>query len=197
MSARAKATPDEAILPFQLHRANMRGRCVRLDTTLRDILAQHRYPPAVSSLVAESVILTALIGQAIELRWKFSLQVRGDGPIKLIATDYYAPEEASKPARMRAYAGFDAGDVASARQAPFEMLGKGVVGVSIDQGKGMMPYQGITPLTGSSLADCVETYFAQSEQLATRFAVQTAEAQVPGKAMHWRAGGIMIQQLPS
>ena len=55
-------TPDDAILPFQLNRSQMRGRVVRLDATLQAILDQHRYPAAVSGLVAEAVLLTALIG---------------------------------------------------------------------------------------------------------------------------------------
>lgn len=189
-------TPDDAILPFRLGRANMRGRVVRLDGTLGTILGQHRYPAPVAALVAEAVIVTALVGQAVKLRWRFSLQVRGEGAVRLIATDYFAPERAGEPARIRAYAGFDRGDVASARLKPFELLGQAAFGVTIDQGPGMRPYQGITPLAGGSLAACAETYFAQSEQLATRFAVVGAEAQEPGGAPRWRAGGMMIQQMP-
>jgi len=60
------STPDDAILPFRLGRSNMRGRVVRLDATLQTILGQHRYPTPVSALVAEAVLLTALIGQAGE-----------------------------------------------------------------------------------------------------------------------------------
>lgn len=190
-------TPDDTILPFHLERAGMRGRVVRLDATLQAILSQHRYPTAVSALVAEAALLTALIGQAVKLRWRFSLQIRGDGPVRLIATDYFAPTRDGEPGRLRAYAGFDAGDVASSRATPFQMLGKGVIGVTVDQGAGMRPYQGITPLTGGSIAACAETYFAQSEQLATRFAVLGAEVQEPGSDPHWRAGGVMIQQLPT
>jgi molecular chaperone Hsp33 len=189
-------TPDDAILPFRLGRANMRGRVVRLDRTLGTILGQHRYPAPVAALVAEAVVLTALVGQAVKLRWRFSLQVRGEGAVRLIATDYFAPEQAGEPARIRAYAGFDRGDVASSRLSPFELLGRGAFGVTIDQGPGMRPYQGITPLSGGSLAACAETYFAQSEQLATRFALVGAEAQQPGGPPHWRAGGLMIQQMP-
>jgi molecular chaperone Hsp33 len=189
-------TPDDAILPFSLDRANMRGRVVRLDKTLQQILDQHRYPVAVSALVAEAVVLTALIGQAVKLRWKFSLQIRGEGAVRLIATDYFAPEAEGKPARLRAYAGFDAGEVVSSRLTPFELLGKGVFGVTIDQGAGMTPYQGITPLAGGTLSACAETYFAQSEQLATRLITLSAEAQEPGEDAYWRAGGLMIQQMP-
>ncbi|MEM7507108.1 MAG: Hsp33 family molecular chaperone HslO [Pseudomonadota bacterium] len=188
-------TGDDSILPFQLDRAQMRGRVVRLDQTLDLILEQHRYPPAVSALVAEAALITALIGSTMKLKWRFSIQVRGEGAVRLIATDYYAPEQPGQPGRLRAYASFDAGDVASSRATPFALLGQGVFGVTIDQGPGMAPYQGITPLTGTTLGHCAEAYFAQSEQIATRFATLSAHAQVPGEEMHWRAGGIMIQQL--
>lgn len=192
----ASAPGDDSILPFFLKGADIRGRFVRLDRTLDTILGQHRYPQAVSALVAEAALLTALIGQAVKLRWRFSIQVRGDGPVRLIATDYFAPEAAGEPATIRAYAGFDRGDVASFRGAPFDLLGKGVFGVTIDQGPDMTPYQGITPLAGGALAACAETYFAQSEQLATRFVILSAEAQSAGHEPGWRGAGLMVQQMP-
>jgi molecular chaperone Hsp33 len=187
---------DDTILPFWLERSNMRGRVARIDQTLDQILGQHSYPMPVSSLVADAVMLTALIGQTVQLGWKFSLQIRGKGPVRLIATDYYAPEEEGQPARTRAYAAFDTDEVGSSQLEPFELLGTGVFAVTIDQGPDMQPYQGMTPLTGGSLAACAETYFAQSEQIATRFHAQTALAEMPGRAAHWRAGGIMLQQMP-
>ncbi|MEM7670228.1 MAG: Hsp33 family molecular chaperone HslO [Pseudomonadota bacterium] len=188
-------TGDDSILPFQLDRAQMRGRVVRLDATLDQILEQHRYPPAVSALVAEAALITALIGSTMKLKWRFSIQIRGEGAVRLIATDYFAPEAEGEPARIRAYASFDAGEVVSSRRTPFRLLGRGVFGVTIDQGPGTTPYQGITPLTGNKLGDCAEAYFAQSEQIATRFNTLSAHAQEPGKTMQWRAGGLMIQQL--
>jgi len=187
---------DDTILPFRLDRSNMRGRVARVDRTLDRILEQHRYPAPVSALVADAVMLTALIGQAVKIRWKFSLQIRGDGPVRLIATDYFAPKEAGQPARMRAYAAFDMGEVASSRTEPFGMLGAGVFGVTIDQGPDMRPYQGVTPLAGGTLAACAETYFAQSEQIATCFHALAARSEMPGRAAHWRAGGLMLQQMP-
>ncbi|MCL5777754.1 Hsp33 family molecular chaperone HslO [Limibaculum sp. FT325] len=187
---------DDTILPFGLDRSAMRGRVARLDGTLDRILTGHNYPAPVAALVAEAVVLTALIGQAVKLRWKFSLQIRAEGAIRLVATDYFAPERPGEPARMRAYAGFDPEGV-TADGAPFGLLGAGVFGVTIDQGADMRPYQGITPLTGGSLSACAETYFAQSEQLATRFHVEAAEEVGPGGARAWRAGGLMLQQLPS
>jgi len=184
---------DDVVLPFQLDRSDIRGRVARLDQTIDKILTQHDYPPAVQSLVAEAVLLTALVGQTIKLRWKLSLQVRGDGPIRLIATDYFGPTEDGEPAKLRAYASF-ADDVPGTGR-PFDLLGEGLFGVTIDQGEDMTPYQGITPLGTTSLADCASTYFAQSEQLPTRFVLGAALSETPGETPGWRAGGVMIQHL--
>ncbi len=186
---------DDTVLPFQLDRSDIRGRVVRLDTALERVLARHNYPPAVEALIAEAALLTAMIGQTIKLRWRLSLQIRGDGPIRLIATDYYAPEAEGKPARIRAYASFDA-DRLSAQTPPFPQIGKGYFAILIDQGRSMTPYQGITPITGASLADCAQTYFEQSEQLPTRFALGYGRTILPGQAEKWRAGGVMLQHMP-
>ena len=136
---------DDTVLPFQLDLADIRGRVARLDGTLDAILAQHDYPPAIEALVAETALLTALIGQTIKLRWKLSLQVRGDGPARLIATDYYAPQAEGEPGRIRAYASFDA-DRLDPNAAPFDQIGQGYFAVLIDQGQGTEPYQGILSL---------------------------------------------------
>ncbi len=186
---------DDTVLPFQLDAADIRGRVARLDGVLEQVLAQHDYPAAIESLVAEMALLTALIGQTVKLRWKLSLQVRGNGPARLIATDYYAPTEDGGPARIRAYASFDA-DRLEGAAIPFDLIGKGYFAILIDQGEGTTPYQGITPIAGGSLANCAETYFAQSEQLPTRFALSYGRSTLPGRAEHWRAGGIMLQHMP-
>ncbi|WOI55962.1 Hsp33 family molecular chaperone HslO [Palleronia sp. LCG004] len=186
---------DDTVLPFQLDASDIRGRVGRLDTTLQQVLSQHDYPPEIEALVAEATLLTALIGQTIKLRWKLSLQVRGDGPARLIATDYYAPGDDGTPARIRAYASYDADRLESGVD-PFTQIGKGYFAVLMDQGDGTHPYQGITPVAGGSLSSCAETYFAQSEQLPSRFALSFGQAQSPGEGSQWRAGGIMLQHMP-
>ncbi|RID90804.1 Hsp33 family molecular chaperone HslO [Gemmobacter lutimaris] len=186
---------DDTVLPFQLDLSDIRGRIARLDGVLDQVLKQHAYPPQIEALVSEATLLTALIGQTIKLRWRLSLQIRGTGAVKMVATDYYGPTEGGEPARLRAYADFDPDHLPEVER-PFDLLGEGYFVIVIDQGQGMTPYQGITPLTGNSLADCAQTYFAQSEQLPTRFALTYGQVQMPGSAPHWRAGGVMIQHMP-
>ncbi len=196
MSLAGRIAWDDTVLPFQLDRADIRGRVGRLDSVLETILGQHDYPAPVAALVAEAAMITALIGQTIKLRWRLSLQVRGDGPVRLIATDYFGPSEEGQPARMRAYAGFDPDLLPSEVERPLALLGQGVFAILIDQGPGSSPYQGITPIAGDSLVDCAETYFAQSEQLPTRFALAMGEAVEPGGAVHWRGGAVLLQHMP-
>src|SRR5690606_13771908 len=117
--------------------------------------------------------------------------------------DYFSPAEEGAPAEMRAWADFDAEalEVALAETRPdgpgLGLIGEGIFAILIDQGPGTAPYQGITPLAGAALADCAATYFAQSEQLPTRFALAMGEAVAPGDAARWRGGAIMLQHMPA
>ncbi len=194
MKAASKIAWDDTVLPFQLDNSDIRGRVARLDGVLSGVLKQHAYPETVEALVAEMALLTALIGQTISLRWKLSLQVQTNGPVRMIATDYYAPQNEGEIARIRAYASFDEERLTDG--TPFEQLGNGYFAVLIDQGDGMKPYQGISGLVGGSLQASAEAYFAQSEQLATRFSLKFGKSIEPGVGEHWRAGGIMLQHMP-
>jgi molecular chaperone Hsp33 len=185
---------DDTVLPFQLDNSDIRGRIVRLDTALGGILEQHDYPPVVEALVAEMALLAALIGQSMKLRWKLQLQVQSNGPVRMIATDYYGPETEGGPARIRAYASYDADRLTDG--APIDQVGEGYFAVMIDQGEGMTPYKGIAPLVGGSLAKAAEGYFAQSEQLPTRFELSLGKSTTADHVDQWRAGGVMLQHMP-
>lgn len=186
---------DDTVLPFQLDQSGIRGRVVRLDGALDKMLTQHAYPPVIEALVAETALLTALIGQSIKLRWKLSIQVRGKGAARLIATDYYGPQAEGEPARIRAYASYD-DERLDLDADPFSQIGEGYFAVMLDQGEGMVPYQGFTPIAGASLSACAETYFAQSEQIPTRFSLSFGRSTEPGRTEHWRGGGVMLQHMP-
>jgi molecular chaperone Hsp33 len=120
----------------------------RLDGVLDKVLAQHRLPAPVEALVAEAALLTAMIGQTIKLRWKLSLQVRGDGPVRMIATDYFAPDEPREPRRGSAPGRASTPSRSIPIGPALPQMGKGYFAILIDQGPGSTPYQGITPLAG-------------------------------------------------
>jgi molecular chaperone Hsp33 len=113
------------------------------------VLRQHDYPPPVEALVAEMALLTALIGQTIKLRWKLSLQVQTNGPVRMIATDYFAPKSRASPRASGPMPAMTATRMTDA--PPFLQLGEGYFAILIDQGRGQ-PYQGITPINGDAVA---------------------------------------------
>ena len=93
---------------------------------LEDILKNHNYPNRIALLLAEVTLLTALIGEMIKLRWRLSLQIRGEGPVKLLATDYFAPNKNKGVARLRAYADYDKTRDFSSQKISSDLIGKGL-----------------------------------------------------------------------
>jgi molecular chaperone Hsp33 len=68
--------------------------------------------------------------------------------------------------------------------------------MTVDQGPDMDRYQGVTTIEGETLALCAEQYFAQSEQTPTRIRLAVGQAD-SGEGAHWRAGGLLIQNIAS
>lgn len=189
---------DDHVVPFQVDGLDVRGRAIQVGPLLNSILNRHAYPAPVAKLLAEAIVLTALIGTSLKFSGKLTVQTKGDGPVDLLVADFTAPNA------MRAYARFDderlAAAVAAGETSPEQLLGKGVLAFTIDQGVGMNPYQGIVALDGSSLEDIAGVYFRQSEQLPTRVRLGVAEffdRDEEGKARQGlRAGGLIAQFLP-
>jgi molecular chaperone Hsp33 len=162
------------------------------------ILERHHYPAPVARLLAEVVVLTVLLGTSLKFEGKFTVQTKGDGPVDLLVADFATPEN------VRAYARFDQAlldqAIAAGQTEPEQLLGKGVLAFTIDQGKFSQPYQGIVELDGTSLEDIAGVYFRQSEQIPTRVRLAAAELldrDSSGKPRHrWRAGGLVAQFLP-
>jgi molecular chaperone Hsp33 len=189
---------DDHVVPFQVEGLDVRGRAVQLGPMLDAILERHEYPAPVARLLAEVIVLTVLLGTSLKFEGKFTVQTKGDGPVDLLVADFSTPEN------VRAYARFDQAlldkAVAAGETEPEQLLGKGVLAFTIDQGKFTQPYQGIVPLNGTSLEDIAGTYFRQSEQIPTRVRLAAAELfdrDEAGMPRHrWRAGGLVAQFLP-
>lgn len=190
---------NDIIKPFMLESSHFRGRIVRLGSALDDILGAHDYPEPVAHLVGEMAVLALLLSSMLKFEGIFTLQAQGDGPINMLVADV------TSDGKLRACASYQRERLENAGEqlAPMQndegsvnhlaqYLGKGYIAFTVDQSiTGGERYQGIVELHGSSLVDCVQHYFTQSEQIGT--GIKMAIGQRGGK---WRAGGIMLQKMP-
>ena len=167
---------------------NARGRIARLGPVLDQVLANHNYPPVVERLLAEALVLTALMGSLLkEPEGQVTLQAQTEaGIIDLLVCDYLGGE-------LRGYIRHDAERLADAGPNPslFALFGKGYLAITFDHPKLDERYQGIVPLEGDSLAAAAQSFFAQSEQIPSivRLAADKRDGQ-------WFGGGLLFQHLP-
>ena len=184
-------------LPFDIAKAGVRGRLVRLDAASARALGAHALPEPAARVTGELVALGALLGTALKLDGRLTIQTKGDGPLDLVTADYYGADE-NRPRGVRGYARLNAERFAGLAAKDFDKLaGKGALAITIEPKVGGQTYQGIVELSPSGIGASAETYFAQSEQLPTVIRLAAAPLYVAGdKQPHWRAGGIMLQMTP-
>jgi molecular chaperone Hsp33 len=189
---------DDAVRPFVVEALDVRGRTIQMGAALDAILERHSYPPAVSRLLAEAIVLAVLLGSSLKIDGRFTLQTETSGPVDMLVVDYRTS------GAIRAYARFDAERIGAAEAdggpAPGVLLGRGTLAMTIDQGAATSRYQGVVALEGESLEEVAHAYFRQSEQIPTRVRLAVAEMQsreADGSTRHsWRAGGLIVQFLP-
>jgi molecular chaperone Hsp33 len=194
----APAPAADFVLPFYLPNAGLRGRLVRLDAVSTRALSAHPLPEAGQRLLAEALSLSAILGSALKLEGRLSVQLKGDGPLNLLATDYFAGDGAAKGGGLRGYARLDERAFAEAG-SPGEfakLVGEGAFAITIEPKKGAQAYQGLVSLAADGLAASAEIYFAQSEQLPTVLRLAAGPSYRSGAGRGWRAGGLMVQALP-
>lgn len=202
------AASSDFCLTYLLHDGAFRGRLVRLDQTLAEILHRHAYPAPVGKLLAETAVLAVVLAFSMKFDGVFTLQAQGDGPIRLLVADVTSSGE------IRAYAGFDAsafapggscaasastkgGSCADGELSLPRLLGNGQLIFTVDLGNSVLAgspqrYQGVVPLEDATLSDCIHRYFRQSEQLET--AVKVSVTAHDGA---FTAGAVMVQRMPT
>jgi molecular chaperone Hsp33 len=180
-------TYADALLGFTLPARNARGRVVRLDDVMEQVLSAHDYPPPITHLLGEALVLTALMGGLLKgetAQLTMQAQTEG-GTVKLLVCDY-------RNGALRGYVDFDADRLAGLGANPplSALFGKGYLAVTFETEQGQR-YQGIVPLEGDNLAEACEMYFSQSEQVPTL--IRVASRSIGGRRS---AAGILMQHLP-
>jgi len=183
---------DDVVQPFQLDPFALRGRLVRLGPAIDRILSQHDYPEPVAALLGEAITLAVMLAGALKYDGIFTLQTKGDGPVRLMVADV------KTDGAVRGYAQYDAkrlGEIAMVDGNPSvpQLLGSGYIAFTVDQGDDTERYQGIVEIVGTTLAECAQHYFRQSEQLQAGLKLALARS---GEGGAWRAGGLMVQRVP-
>lgn len=189
--APSSAPLQDALLPFEVAALDLRGRLVKLGPALDELLSKHAYPPQVSKVLGEAIVLTALLGSSLKFEGRFILQTQTDGPISMIVVNFTAPD------KMRAYARFDETRLKFGLTTG-DLLGSGHLAMTIDQGADTSRYQGLVALDGGDLESAAHEYFLRSEQIPTRVRLAVGEElRGSGGPRHrWRAGGLLLQFLP-
>lgn len=191
MSAPEHIQPGETgydqILRFSIPERNARGRVVRLGPVLDEVLSAHTYPPPIRRLLAEALVLAALLGALLKdegSQLTMQAQTQG-GVIDLLVCDYRSGE-------LRGYVKHDADRLAMLGPNPslYALFGSGYLAITFDLATSGQRYQGIVPLEGESLAAACQSYFAQSEQVPTLIRVGVGDG-----AAGCVAGGLLIQHL--
>ena len=181
-------TFSEQLLGFTVPDYHARGRLVRLDSTLNEILGAHDYPAPITHLLAEALVVTTLIGGLLKDDGsQLTMQAQTEaGAVRLLVCDY-------KDGALRGYVDFDEERLAELGANPslFALFGRGYLALTFDLPDGAGRQQGIVPLEGESLSQACEAYFQQSEQIPTLI-----RCAVRSDADGCHGGGMLIQHLP-
>lgn len=160
----------------------VRGEWVRLNNTFTETLNTHHYPKAVQNLLGEMMVATSLLTATLKFEGTITVQIQGDGALKMAVVN------GNDKQQLRALAKVE-GEI-SENMTLHEMIGNGVLVISIIPEEGER-YQGVISLDKPTISECLEDYFARSEQLQTHLFIRVGE--FDGKAV---AGGTLLQIMP-
>lgn len=173
---------NDRLRRFLFEDAPVRGHWVRLERTWIEAREHQSLPPPVMALLGESLAAAALLSASVKFTGTLTLQLTGStGGVSMLVA------QATDARTLRGVAHLSEQPIAASAQFP-ELVNAGQLVVSVEQGEGLAPWQGIVPLDGSSLAASLMRYFEVSEQLPTVI-VLAADAR--------HAAGLLLQKLPT
>lgn len=159
--------------------ADVRGELVQLEKSYQEVLSAHQYPKKMQQLLGELMAATSLLTATLKFNGDISVQLQGDGPVSLAVIN------GNNLQQLRGVARWD-GELDEAADLQ-GLFGKGHMVITLTPTDGER-YQGVVALDKSTLAACLEAYFAQSEQLPTAISLFANGTQ---------AAGMLLQVLPS
>jgi molecular chaperone Hsp33 len=177
----------DKLLKFTFHNAPVRGEVVRLEEAWQAMIEHHGYPAPVMRLLGEMTAAAALLASNIKFSGSLIMQIHGDGPVQLLVVECQSDLRLRATAKIRTDATItpDAG-----MRELVNVSGQGRCAITLDPTDrlpGQQPYQGIVSLRGNSIAQAIENYMRQSEQLESRLWLAANER---------CCAGVLLQKLP-
>lgn len=179
-------TNADISIPFLLPKFSLRGRLIRLDTLNKNILSQHNYPDPVGQILSELLAVAASLASLLKYEGVFTLQTKTSGSLKLVVIDV------THEGYIRGYAQFNPEEMLHAGSFK-NHIGAGYLAFTVDQGLKVERYQGVVPLEHETLAQAVEHYFNQSEQLETKIFIASEKTEDGS----WKSAALLLQQMPA
>jgi molecular chaperone Hsp33 len=173
---------------FMFEHYPIRGHLVHLDAAWRALIEHREYPAPIRNTLGETVAASLLLAATVKFEGVLSLQLQGDGPVHLLLAQCTGGLGVRGLARYREAADGDAGSGAARRQDRIvDLIGAGNLTVTLETDDGAQRYQGIVPIAGGRLAESLQVYFENSEQLPTRLWLHADGSGV---------SGMLLQKLP-
>ncbi|HDR0620338.1 Hsp33 family molecular chaperone HslO [Pasteurella multocida] len=175
-------TDNDKLYRYLFQDRAVRGEWVRLNQTFTDTLNTHQYPKIIQNLLGEMMVATSLLTATLKFEGDITVQVQGDGPLKLALVNGNHQQQIRALARLQA----DVSDDMSLAK----LVGKGVLVITIAPTEGER-YQGVIALDKPTITACLEDYFVRSEQLQTQLIIRAGEFE--GQPV---AAGMLLQIMP-
>lgn len=165
------------IQKFLFNNLGVRGVVVQLDTAWQEVLKRRSYAPHLAEILGEATVATLLMSANVKFDGQLMLQLQSQGDLPLLIV------QSDNQQQFRALARHNN----ESRESLTAMTPQGIIAIMIEANIGDEPYQGVVSIDADSMAENIETYFNQSEQLQTLLIL---------RANNQQAAGLLLQVLP-
>ena len=171
-------THNDAVVPFVFESLPVRGALIQLQKSWQRMQLGHTYQMTVLETLGHSAAATGLIAQSLKFDGTITMQLSGNGPLAMLVMQCTSELElrgmASAP-ELESQASFE------------ELVSQARCAITVDAGAMERPYQGIVEVTGESLANSLENYYARSAQIPSHIQLVSEPSS---------CGGILLQHMP-